>query len=143
MSFISPVVPLSLSKSLGVSRLAFTVVHSSQPESVASVLASVGFRAVQQHRTKPITLFQSQDAYLMLHRTPHSMPPFFGLMVRDVDAALRQVTACDASIEVHGSGPVGPLGLHIPAVRSSDGTYFYLVEEGEADSFFALDFAYC
>ena len=131
-----------IKQQLNVNRFAFTEIASAQADQVADALEILGFELFRRHRSKKIRLYKSYETYLMLHETPASLPMSLGVVVDDVDAALRTATAlsAQASIEIHTSGPIGSMGLHIPALRLANGGYIYLVEIGEMDSFFAFDF---
>lgn len=127
---------------LGVQGIAFTEIAAPDTAPVAKALEMAGFAPFRKHRKQPITLYKSGATYLMLREAAVATAPAMGLIVENVDTALRRAPALldMATAEVHASGPTGPMGLHIPALRLANGGYFYLIETGEADTFFAFDF---
>lgn len=104
-----------ISSQIEVQAFAFTAITTPVAQSATALLA-MGFTAFRKHRSKQITLFKSADAYLLLHETAAVTDAAFGIIVPHVDAFLRRAANIDG-IEVHHSGPVGPLALHIPALR--------------------------
>lgn len=130
------------SNPLGLRDVLFMEMASADCSKLAQSLEIAGFKSIRKHRSKKITLYVLDKLYILLHETAAPLNISVGFAVDDVDTALKTATeiTVNNNIEIHASGPIGPMGLHIPAVRFSGQGYFYLVDVAARDRFFALDF---
>lgn len=137
-------VDISAHSNLNVQGIAFTEIICEDIEPIAKALELLGFVPFRRHRNKPIMLYKAETSYIMIHQTSIIVDSAIGVIVENVDKLLRAAERLTKSeyieFEVHTSGPTGPMGLHIPALRFVNGHYFYLIERGEIDTFFAFDF---
>jgi 4-hydroxyphenylpyruvate dioxygenase len=127
---------------LGLRDVLFMEMAGPDRSILAHTLEAAGFQPIRKHRSKKITLYILDKFYVMLHETSAPLNISLGFAVEDVDSALQAAAemSVNNAIEIHASGPVGPMGLHIPAVRFAGQGYFYIVDATTRDRFFALDF---
>lgn len=130
------------SNPLGLHDVLFMEMAHVDCSKLAQSLEAAGFKPIRKHRSKKITLYILDKLYILLHETAAPLNISVGFAVDDVDASLKAAAEIteNSNIEIHTSGPIGPMGLHIPAVRFSGQGYFYLVDAATRDRFFALDF---
>jgi 4-hydroxyphenylpyruvate dioxygenase len=131
----------------------FEFVEFAAPDSalLETVLASLGFTAVAEHRSKDVTLYRQGGINFIVNRDPGSLAHFFaeehgpsacgmGFRVRDAHKAYDTLVDLGAQpIDV----PTGPMELKLPAIKGIGGAPIYLIDRyEEGSSIYDIDFTF-
>lgn len=148
-------VDLSLAKNanpglnpMGTDGFEFVEYAAKNPDELRSLFEKLGFSAVAKHRSKNVTLYRQGDINFILNCEPESHASGFynahgpsanamAFRVKDAAAALKR--AKSLGVEVF-EGQVGPMELHIPAIRGIGGSLIYLVDRYGEQSIYDIDF---
>ncbi len=118
------------------------------PEELASLFTSLGFRAVAQHRSKDVTLYRQGDVNFIVNAEPESFgqrfarahgPSACAMAFRVEDAAKAHARAMELGATAV-EDPVGPMELNIPAIEGIGGSRIYLVDRYGENSIYDVDF---
>lgn len=135
---------------MGTDGFEFVEYAHSDPEALARLFESLGFSAIARHRTKKVTLYRQGDINFILNAEPASHAESFfnahgpsanamAFRVKDVNKALER--AKEQGAEIITGEKVGPMELHIPAIKGIGGSLLYLVDRyGEKNSIYDIDF---
>ena len=119
-----------------------------EPAALARLFERLGFRAVARHRSKAVTLYRQGDINFILNAERESFAEGFagahgpsvcavGFKVADAGRAMARAQALGAE-PYHG--PVGPMELHVPAIKGIGGSVLYLVDEAAGLTIYDVDF---
>ncbi len=119
------------------------------PAALGALFERIGFAPVARHRSKDVRLYQQGDVSFIVNAEPGSFGQAFarvhgpcvcaiGLRVRDARRAYERALALGAwGVE----GKVGPMELHIPAIKGIGDSLLYLVDRyGERGTIYDVDF---
>ncbi|MBW8322415.1 MAG: bifunctional sugar phosphate isomerase/epimerase/4-hydroxyphenylpyruvate dioxygenase family protein [Arenimonas sp.] len=134
-----------------VAEIAFVefAVSDSDGAQLESLLETLGFRAVAEHRSKAVTLFRQGGVNLLLNRDEkgfasasylvHGANAYaIALMVDDAKAAFDRAVALGAEAFEQ---PVGPGEVVIPAIRGVGGGLLYFLDRsGDLGRIWEIDF---
>lgn len=138
------------SNPMGTDGFEFVEYAHSEPQILENLFTDLGFTAIAKHRTKNVTLYRQGDINFILNAEPKSHAEHFfnahgpsanalAFRVKDVNKALEWAKQCGA--EIVESETVGPMELHIPAIKGIGGSLLYLVDRyGEHSSIYDIDF---
>ena len=128
----------------------FEFVEYTAPDTaeLGRLFVQMGFRAVGKHRSKDVTLYRQGDVNFIVNAEPDSHGAKFaaahgpsacamGFRVRDAAKAYKKLLALGA--EPHDAD-VGPMELHIPAVKGIGGSVIYLIDRYGDRSIYDVDF---
>ena len=133
---------------MGTDGFEFVEYTAPEPAQLAVLFRQLGFRAVARHRSKNVTLYRQGGIYFILNAEPDSFSQAFArvhgpsicamaLRVRDAGFALERALSLGAEkVET----PVGPMELHIPAIRGIGGSVIYLVDRYGPRTIYDVDF---
>jgi 4-hydroxyphenylpyruvate dioxygenase len=133
---------------MGTDGFEFIEYAAPDPARLAVLFRRLGFRAVARHRSKDVTLYRQGDIHFVLNAEPNSFSQAFArahgpsicamaLRVRDAGRALARAVSLGAEpVET----PVGPMELHIPAIRGIGGSLLYLVDRYGPRTIYDVDF---
>lgn len=129
----------------------FEFVEYTAPDTAAlgALFQKMGFRAVGKHRSKDVTLYRQGDINFIVNAEPDSHGTKFAAQhgpsacamafrVRDAAKAYKRLIELGAAPhEAH----VGPMELHIPAIKGIGGSVIYLIDRyGDEHSIYDVDF---
>ena len=134
---------------MGTDGFEFVEYTAPDPNALASLFESMGFRAVGKHRHKDVTLFRQGDVNFILNAEADSFAQSFArvhgpsacaMAFRVKDAAKAFQRALDLGAEP-GPSQAGPMELNIPSIKGIGGSLIYLVDRyGERGSIYDVDF---
>ena len=142
--------PLGFSNPMGTDGFEFVEYAHSKPEELANLFEQLGFVAVAKHRSKNVILYRQGDINFILNAEPQSHAEHFfsahgpsanamAFRVKDAKAAIER--AKELGAEVVTTEKVGPMELHIPAIKGIGGSLLYLVDRyGDNGSIYDIDF---
>jgi len=135
---------------MGTDGFEFVEYAHTNPKALEALFLLLGFTAVAKHRTKQVTLYRQGDINFILNAQPDSHAEQFfsahgpsanamAFRVKDVNQALNW--AREQGAQIVESDKVGPMELHIPAIRGIGGSLLYLVDRyGTRGSIYDIDF---
>lgn len=135
---------------MGTDGFEFVEYASLEPGKLEALFESMGFKAVAKHRSKNVTLYRQGDINYILNAERGSYAegfynahgPSAGAMAfRVKDAALALKRAKQLGIETYET-QVGPMELHIPAIKGIGGSLIYLVDQYTDHTIYDIDFRY-
>ncbi|MBN8530923.1 MAG: 4-hydroxyphenylpyruvate dioxygenase [Alphaproteobacteria bacterium] len=118
------------------------------PKPLEELFTKLGFSAVAKHRSKNVTLWRQGDINFILNAEPGSYaegfynahgPSAAAMAFRVKDAAKAIVRAKSLGAEIV-EAKVGPMELHIPAIRGIGGSLLYLVDMYGPRTIYDIDF---
>ena len=128
----------------------FEFVEYTAPDTaeLGRLFVQMGFRAVGKHRSKDVTLYRQGDVNFIVNAEPDSHGAKFaaahgpsacamGFRVRDAAKAYKKLLELGA--EPHDAD-VGPMELHIPAIKGIGGSVIYLIDRYGDRSIYDVDF---
>lgn len=126
----------------------FVEYASLDPAPLEALFETLGFTHVANHRSKAVKLYRQGDIHFILNTERASFAAQFfeqhgpsanamAFRVRDVGAAVARAQALGAEIV---ESRVGPMELHIPAIRGIGGSLLYLVDRYGEHSIYDIDF---
>ena len=133
---------------MGTDGFEFVEYTAADPARLAVLFRQLGFRAVARHRSKNVTLYRQGGVHFILNAEPNSFSQAFARVhgpsicamafrVRDARAALERAVSLGAE---RVESPVGPMELHIPAIRGIGGSLIYLVDRYGPKTIYDVDF---
>jgi len=133
---------------MGTDGFEFVEYTAPDPAQLAVLFRQLGFRAVARHRSKNVTLYRQGGVHFILNAEPNSFSQAFARVhgasicamafrVRDARAALERALSLGAE---RVESPVGPMELHIPAIRGIGGSLIYLVDRYGPRTIYDVDF---
>ena len=133
---------------LGTDGFEFIEYAAPDPVELAAVLGTMGFERVARHRSKDVTLYRQGDVNFIIDSEPASFAQAFArvhgpsvcafaIRVRDAAHAYRELLALGARAQ---HGRIGPMELHIPAIRGIGGSQIYLVDRYGSRTIYDVDF---
>jgi 4-hydroxyphenylpyruvate dioxygenase len=134
---------------MGTDGFEFVEYTAPDPAQLAVLFRQLGFRAAARHRSKNVTLYRQGGVHFILNAEPNSFSQAFArvhgpsicamaLRVRDAARALGRAISLGAE---RVENPVGPMELHIPAIRGIGGSLIYLVDRYGPKTIYDVDFA--
>ena len=135
---------------MGTDGFEFVEYSSLDPAPLKALFENMGFTAVAKHRSKNVTLYRQGDINFILNSEPGSHAASFykehgpsanAMAFRVKDAAAAIARAKSLGIETY-EGPVGPMELHVPAIRGIGGSLIYLVDCYGERTIYDTDFRY-
>ncbi|MEH6470602.1 MAG: 4-hydroxyphenylpyruvate dioxygenase [Halopseudomonas sp.] len=119
-----------------------------EPETLAQLFETLGFVAIARHRSKRVTLYRQGDINFILNAEPQGQSRTFSdrhgssanaiaFRVRDVAAAVEQLSAQGMTVVASGAGP---MELCIPAIEGIGGSLIYLVDRYGEQDIYEVDF---
>ena len=127
----------------------FVEYTSPDPDALAGLFESLGFRAVARHRSKNVVLYRQGDINFILNREKAGLPLAFSKLhgpsinaiafrVQDAAAAYQRALDLGAwGVE----NKVGPMELNIPCIKGIGDSLIYLVDRyGDKGSIYDVDF---
>lgn len=126
----------------------FVEYASLDPALLEALFETLGFAHVGNHRSKAVKLYRQGDINFILNmdQTSHAAQFFaqhgpsanaMAFRVRDVGKALERARSLGAEIV---ESRVGPMELHIPAIKGIGGSLLYLVDRYGEQSIYDIDF---
>lgn len=141
--------PEQLLNPMGTDGFEFVEYTSQNPIELETLFETLGFTAIAKHRSKNVTLYRQGDINFILNAEPGGPAESFAkahgrganamaFRVKDVNKALQYAKKQGAEVV---EGKVGPMELHIPALKGIGGSLLYLVDRyGENGSIYDVDF---
>ena len=140
---------ISEANPMGTDGFEFVEFAHPEPEKLASLFETMGFRPVARHRSKQVTLYRQGDVNFVVNAEPGSFAQSFAaehgpcacaMAFRVVDARHAFERAVSLGAEPYQSA-IGPGELAIPAVKGIGGSLLYFVDRyGEKGSIWDVDF---
>ena len=133
---------------MGTDGFEFVEYAAPDPELLRSLFTQMGFPAVARHRRKNVTLHRQGDINFIINAEPASFAQKFAaehgpcacaMAFRVKDAAVALARAEELGAEIVNT-PVGPMELHIPAIRGIGGSLIYLVDRYGERTIYDVDF---
>lgn len=135
---------------MGTDGFEFVEYASLEPEKLQKLFEDMGFKAIAKHRSKDVTLYRQGDINFILNAERDSYASGFynahgpsaaamAFRVKDAGKAIKR--AKELGIETYES-QVGPMELHIPAIKGIGGSLIYLVDRYGEQTIYDIDFSY-
>ncbi len=121
---------------MGTDGFEFVEYTAPDPALLDALFRQLGFALVAKHRSKDVALYRQGRVNFVVNREPDSFAQSFARVhgpsacafaIRVKDAARAWQRALELGAKPH-HGPVGPMGLNIPAIQGIGGSLIYLVD---------------
>src|SRR4051794_18836930 len=134
---------------MGTRGFEFVEFTGPDPATLDRTFRLLGFSAVAQHRSKPVTLYRQGDVNFILNAEKTGFPAAFaeahgpgvcaiGIRVDDAPAALRRAQALGAKVLL---SEAGPMEVTLPAVEGIGGSRIFFIDRfAEEGSIYDIDF---
>jgi 4-hydroxyphenylpyruvate dioxygenase len=140
----------TIANPMGTDGFEFVEYASLDPRQLQALFEKMGFVAVAKHRSKNVTLYRQGDINFILNAEAGSYAEGFynahgpsadamAFRVKDAAAAIKR--AKSLGLETY-EGQVGPMELHIPAIKGIGGSLIYLVDRYGEQTIYDVDFRY-
>ncbi|MFM9889808.1 MAG: 4-hydroxyphenylpyruvate dioxygenase, partial [Rickettsiales bacterium] len=138
------------SNPMGTDGFEFVEYAAMQPGELEALFTNMGFAKVAKHRSKNVVLYRQGDINFILNAEPQSHAEGFynahgasanamAFRVKDAAAAMKHARAL--GIETYDT-QVGPMELHVPAIKGIGGSLIYLVDRYGEQSIYDVDFTF-
>ena len=134
---------------MGTDGFEFVEYTAPNPQELADLFRTLGFRAVAKHRSKDVTLYRQGGINFIINAEPDSFAQAFA-KVHGPSACAMAFRVADAAYAYEraiklGAKPVpsaaGPMELNIPAIEGIGGSLIYLVDRyGDRGTIYDVDF---
>jgi len=133
---------------MGTDGFEFVEYAVADPAELDTLFRLLGFTPIAKHRSKRVTLYRQGDINFILNAEPGSYAEGFysahgpsanAMAFRVKDAAFALKRAQELGAEVY-AGKVGPMEVHIPAIKGIGGSLLYLVDRYGPTSIYDIDF---
>ncbi len=147
-TMLPPIAAGSLENPMATDGFEFVEYTAPNPEDLATLFTTLGFRAVAKHRSKDVTLYRQGGVNFIVNAEPDSFAQSFARLhgpsacaiafrVKDAPAAYERAIALGARPY---QGKVGPMELNIPAIHGIGDSLIYLVDRYGESSIYDIDF---
>ncbi len=150
MNTETPLPITSVVNPMGTDGFEFVEYASLEPAMLHSLFEKMGFKPVARHRSKNVTLYRQGDINFILNAEQGSHaagfynehgPSAVAMAFRVHDAGQAIKRAKQLGIETYET-QVGPMELHIPAIKGIGGSLIYLVDRYGEQTIYDVDFNY-
>ncbi len=133
---------------MGTDGFEFVEYVSADPAPLEQLFTQLGFSKIAKHRSKNVHLWRQGEVNFILNAEKSSQAEGFfnshgpsanamAFRVRDAHAAIERARSLGAEII---ESQVGPMELHIPAIKGIGGSLLYLVDRYGKQSIYDVDF---
>ncbi|MDD9932960.1 MAG: 4-hydroxyphenylpyruvate dioxygenase [Myxococcales bacterium] len=133
---------------MGTDGFEFVEYTAPDPVELARLFETLGFSRVARHRSKDVVLYRQGDINFIINAEPDSFsqqfardhgPSICAMALRVADARAAYERALSLGARPH-HGDIGPMELHIPAIKGIGDSAIYLVDRYGERTIYDVDF---